>query len=55
MQRRLKPSLLLLQSVKAVNQSYSNPEIRDLQQWSLKVVLILVTGARTWETEKSIA
>ena len=23
-----------------------------LQQWSLKVVLILITGARMWEAEK---
>lgn len=47
--------MLLLLSVKAANQLYSKPGVRDLQQWNLKVVLILVTGARMWETEKGIA
>lgn len=37
---------------KRSKQKHSNPRIKYLQQGSFKVVLILVVGARIWETEK---
>lgn len=45
--------MLLLPSIKIA--TVSNPGRRDLQQWSIKAVLILVNGARLGEIGAGIA